>query len=71
MIVSLTFHAEESLLISSSLDETLNVWDIQTGSCVRTLWVKRPYEGMNITDVTGLTPAQKASLLSLGALEKT
>jgi WD40 repeat protein/transcriptional regulator with XRE-family HTH domain len=69
MIVSLTFHAEEPLLISSSLDETLKVWDIQTGCCVQTLRVKRPYEGMNITGVTGLTPAQKASLLSLGALE--
>jgi hypothetical protein len=29
----------------------------------------RPYEGMNIIDVTGLTEAQKASLIALGAIE--
>ncbi len=30
---------------------------------------KRPYEGMNITDVTGLTEATTATLKALGAVE--
>jgi hypothetical protein len=29
----------------------------------------RPYEGMNITGVTGITEAQKAMLKALGAVE--
>jgi hypothetical protein len=28
-----------------------------------------PYEGMNITSVTGLTEAEKATLKALGAVE--
>jgi WD40 repeat protein/transcriptional regulator with XRE-family HTH domain len=69
MIISITFHPEASLLVSSSLDETLKVWDIQTGECLRTLYVERPYEGMNITGVTGVTEAQKETLKRLGAIE--
>jgi hypothetical protein len=37
---------------------------------VRTLRADRPYEGMNITGVTGITEAQKATLKALGAIEK-
>jgi hypothetical protein len=29
----------------------------------------RPYEGMNITSITGLTAAQKATLKTLGAVD--
>jgi hypothetical protein len=29
----------------------------------------RPYEGMNITDVKGLTEVEKATLKALGAVE--
>mgnify|MGYP005840425829 CR=1 FL=1 len=36
--------------------------------CVKTLRVPRPYEGMNITGVTGLTDAQKSTLEMLGAV---
>lgn len=40
------------------------------GRCLKTLRADRPYEGMNITGVTGVTEAQKASLKTLGALEE-
>jgi hypothetical protein len=30
----------------------------------------RPYEGMNITSITGITDAQKATLKELGAVEQ-
>ena len=39
--------------------------------CLKTLRVPRPYEGMNITGVTGLTEAQKSTLKMLGAVEKS
>jgi len=39
------------------MDETIKLWDVQTGECLKTLRPDRPYERMNITGVTGLTEA--------------
>jgi len=36
---------------------------------IKTLRIPRPYEGMNITDITGLTAAQKSTLKMLGAVD--
>jgi WD40 repeat protein len=55
--------------VSGCLDETIKIWDIQTGACLNTLHVERPYEDMNITGVTGLSEAQKETLKTLGAIE--
>jgi WD40 repeat protein len=57
-------------LASGSSDETIKLWDAQTGECWQTLRSDRPYEGMNITGVTGITEAQKATLKALGAVEQ-
>ncbi|HEY9830275.1 MAG TPA: NB-ARC domain-containing protein [Stenomitos sp.] len=38
-------------------------------ACLKTLRIPRPYEGMNITDITGLTTAQKFTLKMLGAVD--
>jgi WD40 repeat protein len=59
----------DSVLASSSTDETIKLWDIKTGECLKTLRADRPYEGMNITRVTGITEAQKATLEVLGAID--
>lgn len=56
-------------LVSSSQDETIKLWGVKTAECLKTLRSKRPYEGMNITGVTGLTEPQKATLKALGAVE--
>ncbi len=56
------------ILASSSADETIKLWDINTGECLETLRADRPYEAMNITRVTGITAAQKATLEVLGAI---
>ncbi|GAB4376184.1 MAG: NB-ARC domain-containing protein [Elainellaceae cyanobacterium] len=58
-----------SVLASSSADETIKLWNIETGECLKTLRADRPYEGMNITGVTGITEAQKATLKALGAID--
>ena len=60
---------------------TFEHWDTQTqdtqcttaylSKCIKTLQVPRPYEGMNITSVTGLTDAQKSTLKMLGAVDST
>jgi WD40 repeat protein len=67
---SVCFSADGRVLVSGSLDETIKVWDVQTGECLRTLRADRPYERMNITGATGLTPAQVATLKALGAVEE-
>jgi WD40 repeat protein len=54
-------------IASGSFDGTIKLWDVKTGECLKTLRDKLPYEGMNITGVTGLTEAEKATLKALGA----
>jgi len=56
-------------LVSSSKDETIRLWNVETGECLKVLRSDRPYEGMNITGVTGLTEAQKVTLKALGAVD--
>lgn len=64
-----TFSPDGQTVASASQDETIKLWSPQTGKCLRTLRADRPYEGMNITGVIGLTTAQKASLKALGAVD--
>jgi WD40 repeat protein len=56
------------LAFSASLDEAIKVWNIETGECLDTWKTLRPYEGMKIDRLQGLTKAQKSTLLSLGAV---
>ena len=66
---SVAFSPNGEVLVSAGEDETIKFWDAETGECLKTLRAPRPYEGMNITGVEGLTEAQKSSLKTLGALE--
>ena len=66
---SVAFSRDGQTLVSGSQDETVKIWNLKTGECLKTLRADRPYEGMNITRVTGLTEAQKAMLKALGAVE--
>ena len=63
------FSLDGQKLASGSEDETLQLWQVETGERLRQLRSDRPYEGMNITGVIGLTTAQKATLKALGAVE--
>jgi WD40 repeat protein/DNA-binding SARP family transcriptional activator len=68
-IWSVAFSPDGQRLASASHDQTIKVWDMPSGQCLRTLIIPRPYEGMTITNVTGLTEAQKSALKALGAVE--
>jgi WD40 repeat protein len=57
------------ILATGSEDGTIRLWNIETGECFDVLSSPRPYEGMDITGMTGTTAAQRMALLSLGAIE--
>ncbi|MBE9069533.1 NACHT domain-containing protein [Leptolyngbya cf. ectocarpi LEGE 11479] len=59
----------DNLLVSGSTDATLRLWTMD-GKCQQVLRLERPYEGMNISSVQGLTVQQKAVLQELGAVER-
>lgn len=54
-------------IASGSQDETIKLWDFETGKCLDTLRSEKLCEQMNITGATGLTIAQQAVLIALGA----
>jgi WD40 repeat protein len=64
-----SFHPLGELLASSSDDGSIKLWQLTTKECIKTFLSERPYEGMNITNIQGLTEAQKATLRLLGAIE--
>jgi WD40 repeat protein len=68
-VPSVAFSPDGKVLASCDYDGVIMLWDCQTGTCLRILRSDRPYERMNITQVKGLTEAQKATLRLLGAIE--
>jgi WD40 repeat protein len=56
------------MLASGSRDETIRIWNVETFACAQILEAKKPYEKMDITGATGLSPTQKDNLLGLGAV---
>lgn len=57
-------------LVSGGCDELIKVWDVETADYLQTLRPPGPYEGMNITGVTGISETQKVALKALGAQEE-
>ena len=47
----------------------VRLWDVATGACLRTLRSDRHYQRLEITRLTGVTEAQRAALIALGAFE--
>jgi WD40 repeat protein/transcriptional regulator with XRE-family HTH domain len=58
-------------IASASLDGTIKLWDARRAAAMVTLQPDRRYERMDITGLTGITDAQRATLISLGAREQS
>lgn len=67
-IWSIDFNPQTQTLAGGSYDRAIRLWDIKTGECLQVLRTDKPYHGMNITGVTGITTAQKSTLRALGAI---
>ncbi len=66
---SVAFSPSGKKLASASNDGIIKLWDMETGECLKTFMRSGgPYERMNITDVRGLTDAQKDTIRVLGSI---
>lgn len=68
--IALSPSIPQEIVFSGSFDETIKAWNLETNNCFLSMRSPRPYEGMQITNVKGLTQAQKSTLKALGAIEK-
>ena len=55
---------------SSSQDGAAILWHVASRSALRTLRLDRRYERVNITDLSGVTEAQRDAMLANGAVER-
>lgn len=68
VILSVCFGSDQRLF-SAGIRGVINEWDVRSGQLVTSRRPPGPYAGMNIRGVTGISEAQRASLLALGAVE--
>ncbi len=66
---SVALSADSRLVASAGADGTVKLCEASTRECLRTLQSDRRYERLDITGLTGVTPAQRVALLALGAVD--
>jgi WD40 repeat protein len=68
-VQSLRVSPDNQRLASCGDDNTVQVWNLESGEHLRTLQRDRPYERLNITGIRGVTEAQLTTLRALGAID--
>ncbi|NTU80250.1 MAG: hypothetical protein HGA45_12895 [Chloroflexales bacterium] len=56
-------------LASVDVEGSVRLWDLSRGACAAVRQVEGRYAGMRIDGASGLSPAQRAALIRLGAME--
>jgi WD40 repeat protein len=68
-VFGIALSADGRLLASGGLDGTVRLWEMSSGASLRIMQSDRRYERVDITGLTGVTEAQRAALLTLGAVD--
>jgi WD40 repeat protein len=69
-IWGMALSADATLVASGAREGMVGLWDTATGQSLPMLRPDRPYERMNITGLQGVTQAQRAAFVALGAVER-
>jgi WD40 repeat protein/transcriptional regulator with XRE-family HTH domain len=69
-IGGMALSSDGRLVVSTTRDGLLVLYDAESGAMIGTLRNDRRYERLDITGLTGITAAQRAALLALGAVEQ-
>lgn len=65
----LAFGPDGQFLVSGSQDETIGLWQVANASLSDRWRTERPYEQLDISGTTGLTPLQTTALTLAGAVQ--
>lgn len=67
IIWDVKFSPDQRFVVSCGEDERIKFWDINNGEQINSLILDRPYEGMEINNIQGLSNADIENLKQLGA----
>jgi WD40 repeat protein len=68
LVISVAWSGDSLTLASGSDDNTVKLWNMQSGECIAT-FDHRLYAGLKIKGVKGLSDAEILTLKALGAVE--